>query len=208
MALKRSESFGDRRDQIIQASAELFEKVGYHGASMQMVADAVKLGKPTLYYYFKSKTDILYAVHESLIVDLRERHVARVARKVPLDAQLLGICTDIFRQIDEHPGYTRAFFEHHDELDDSQKSEMRRQRNEYLDMVSGLIAAGVKSGLFAKCEPRLTALGFLGMCNFAYKWYPREKQRTVEATAQALCKVFLEGLFQRGRLGDGSGDPK
>src|ERR1700716_2738281 len=65
MALKRSESFGDRRDQIIQASAELFEKVGYHGASMQMVADAVKLGKPTLYYYFKSKTDILYAVHES-----------------------------------------------------------------------------------------------------------------------------------------------
>src|SRR6202011_1247528 len=101
--------------------------------------------------------------------------------------------------IDEHPGYTRAFFEHHDELDDSQKSEMRSQRREYLEMVSGIIAAGVKSGLFAKCEPRLTALGFLGMCNFAYKWYPREKGRTVEATAQALCKGFLEGLCQRGR---------
>src|SRR5258708_28264498 len=102
MALKHSQVFGDRREQIIQASAELFEKVGYHGACMQMVADAVKLGKPTLYYYFKSKTDILYAVHESLIVDLRERHAARVAQKLPLDAQLLGICTDIFRQIDEH----------------------------------------------------------------------------------------------------------
>ena len=197
MALKRSESFVDRRDQIIQASAELFEKVGYHGASMQMVADAVKLGKPTLYYYFKSKTDILYAVHESLIVDLRERHAARVAQKLPLDAQLLGVCTDIFRQIDEHPGYTRAFFEHHDELNATQKSEMRKQRNEYLETVSGVIAAGVKTGLFGKCEPRLTALGFLGMCNFAYKWWPREKQRTVEATAQALCKVFLEGLLHR-----------
>ena len=197
MALKRSESFGDRRDQIIQASAELFEKVGYHGASMQMVADAVKLGKPTLYYYFKSKTDILYAIHESLIVDLRQRHDARVAQKQSLDAQLLGICTDIFRQIDEHPGYTRAFFEHHDELNDSQKSEMRSQRREYLELVSGIIAAGVKSGRFAQCEPRLTALGFLGMCNFAYKWYPRERQRTVDATAEALCKVFLQGLLQR-----------
>jgi AcrR family transcriptional regulator len=197
MALKRSESFGDRRDQIIQASAELFEKVGYHGASMQMVADAVKLGKPTLYYYFKSKTDILYAIHESLIVDLRHRHDARVAQKQSLDAQLLGICTDIFRQIDEHPGYTRAFFEHHDELNDSQKREMRSQRREYLELVSGIIAAGVKSGRFAQCEPRLTALGFLGMCNFAYKWYPRERQRTVDATAEALCKVFLQGLLQR-----------
>ena len=197
MALKRSESFGDRRDQIIQASAELFEKVGYHGASMQMVADAVKLGKPTLYYYFKSKTDILFAIHESLIVDLRQRHDARVAQKLSLDAQLLGICTDIFRQIDEHPGYTRAFFEHHDELNDSQKSEMRSQRREYLDLVSGIIASGVKSGRFAKCEPRLTALGFLGMCNFAYKWYPRERERTVNATAEALCKVFLQGLLQR-----------
>jgi AcrR family transcriptional regulator len=197
MALKRSESFGDRRDQIIQASAELFEKVGYHGASMQMVADAVKLGKPTLYYYFKSKTDALYAIHESLIVDLRQRHDARVAQKQSLDAQLLGICTDIFRQIDEHPGYTRAFFEHHDELNDSQKREMRSQRREYLELVSGIIAAGVKSGRFAPCEPRLTALGFLGMCNFAYKWYPRERQRTVEATAEALCKLFLQGLLQR-----------
>ncbi len=197
MALKRSESFEDRRDQIIQASAELFDSVGYHGASMQMVADAVKLGKPTLYYYFKSKTDILYAIHQSLIGDLRARHAARVEKKLPLDAQLVGICTDIFRQIDEHPGYTRAFFEHHDELNDAQKSEMRKQRREYLETVSGLIAAGVKSGLFAKCEPHLTALGFLGMCNYAYKWYPQEKNRTVETTAQALCKTFLEGLLKR-----------
>jgi hypothetical protein len=74
---------------------------------------------------------------------------------------------------------------------------MRRQRREYLELVAGIIAAGVKSGRFAKCEPRLSALGFLGMCNFAYKWYPRERQRTVEGTAQALCNVFLQGLLQR-----------
>lgn len=197
MAGKQSRLHQDRKDEIVRESALLFDKVGYYGASMQMVADAVKLGKPTLYHYFRSKTEILYAIHENLISDLRTRHAQRVAEDLPLDAQLQGICEDILRQIDEHPGYVRAFFEHHDELDEAHKREMRRQRQEYLDMVCDLIATGIKAGTFAKCEPRLTALGFLGMCNWAYKWYPHEKNRSVEKTAQALCKVFIHGLAKR-----------
>lgn len=197
MAGKRSQSHQNRKAEIIRESAVLFDKVGYHGASMQMVADAVKLGKPTLYHYFRSKTEILYAIHDQLISDLRKSHAERVAQNLPLDARLEGICADILRQIEQHPGYVRAFFEHYDELDIEQKKEMRRQRGEYLDMVCETLSAGMKSGIFARSDPRLTALGFLGMCNWAYKWFPRSKNPTVEKTAQALCKVFLDGLRKR-----------
>lgn len=197
MAGKRSQPHQNRRDEIIRESAALFEKVGYHGASMQMVADAVKLGKPTLYHYFRSKTEILYSIHESLISDLRERHVERVEKNLPPDVQLEGICIDILRQIDEHPGYVRAFFEHHDELEEEHRKEIRKHRQEYLDMVCDILAAGAKTGIFAKYEPRVTALGFLGMCNWAYKWFPQEKKYSVEKTAQGLCKVFLDGLRAR-----------
>ena len=197
MAGKRSQSHQNRKDEIIRESAVLFDKVGYHGASMQMVADAVKLGKPTLYHYFRSKTEILYAIHEKLISELRSRHQERVEKDVPLDARLEGICADILSQIEQHPGYVRAFFEHHDELDIDQKKEMRRQREEYLDMVCETLSAGMKAGIFAKSDPRLTALGFLGMCNWAYKWYPRGRNPAVEKTAHALCRVFLDGLRKR-----------
>lgn len=197
MAMARSHSHETRKYEIIRASAELFERVGYHGASMQMLADSVNLGKPTLYHYFRSKTEILHAIHEDLMSDLFACHAARVAEGSTFEQLLLGICTDILRQIDEHPGYTRAFFEHYDELDDADKKEMRGQRQRYLEMVCNILEAGVESGVFTRCEPRLAALGFLGMCNWAYKWYPQESNRTVERTAQDLCQVFLEGLKMR-----------
>lgn len=191
---KRSQSHEDRKEEIIRASAVLFEQVGYHGASMQMVADAVNLGKPTLYHYFRSKTDILFAIHETLIHDLFERHRARVAAEAPHDVLLVGICTDILRQIDEHPGYVRAFFEHHDELGAEQQKEMRKQRQNYFDIVCEVLNAGTRAGMFVRSDPRLTALTFLGMCNYAYKWFPQEKERDIDKTARAMCKLFLDGL--------------
>ena len=197
MSGARTRAYESRSSEIVQASAVLFEKVGYHGASMQMVAAAVGLGKPTLYHYFASKAAILYAIHEQLISELHSRHIARVERGVPPEAQLLGIHADILGQIAKHPGYVRAFFEHHDELDEVHKKELRRQRREYLEMVRDVIATGTKQGAFVKCDPRLTALGFLGMCNWAYKWFPYERNRSVEKTAESLCKVFLDGLRRR-----------
>jgi AcrR family transcriptional regulator len=195
--MKRSRAHEDRRADIIRESAVLFSRIGYHGASMQMVADAVELGKPTLYHYFRKKSDILYAIHEEFIRDLRTCHAERLAQHASIDEQLLGIHSDILRQIAEHPGYVRAFFEHHGELDSDQKRQMRRQRREYLQMVCDVIATGIERGLFVSCEPRLIALGFLGMCNWAYKWYPQERSCSIEQTSRALCQVFLDGLKTR-----------
>jgi len=44
----------------------------------------------------------------------------------------------------------------------------------------------------------ITTYGFLGMCNWAYKWYPpMAKTRTPEEVADALCGPFFDGLKAR-----------
>ncbi len=44
---------------------------------------------------------------------------------------------------------------------------------------------------------RLTAYAFLGMCNWAYKWYPPMREaRPPEQTAEALCSVFIDGIHK------------
>ena len=51
---------------------------GYYVASMEDVAAAVGVAKPTLYHFFKSKHDILYAIHDEFIDLLVSEHAARV----------------------------------------------------------------------------------------------------------------------------------
>jgi AcrR family transcriptional regulator len=66
-----------RREEILQASAQIFRKKGFHATSMQDIADAVKLQKASLYHHVESKQEILFTILEQaldlLIGDMRGR---------------------------------------------------------------------------------------------------------------------------------------
>lgn len=195
---QNAEAHDEKRMEIVQHCAGLFDKVGYHKASMQMLADEVGLGKPTLYHYFRSKAEILYAIHE-LHMDALHNGLENLSRAAisPSD-RLLTACTDILRQIADHPGYVRAFMDHYNDLEGDMRQKIRKRRNEYLDLISRAIQEGVDSGEFAPCDVTITTYAFLGMCNWAYKWYPRmHTERSPEDVARQLCGTFIEGLKTR-----------
>jgi len=51
-----------RRNDIISAAQKLFASKGYENVSMDDIANEIKLGKATLYRYFKSKESLYFAV--------------------------------------------------------------------------------------------------------------------------------------------------
>jgi len=44
-----------RRVEILKSAAAAFRRRGYHGASMGEIANALRMTKGSLYYYFKNK---------------------------------------------------------------------------------------------------------------------------------------------------------
>jgi AcrR family transcriptional regulator len=59
----------DKRQQIIEVAAQLFEDLGYDRTSMSLISQRVGGSKATLYGYFKSKEELLLAC---LNVDISE----------------------------------------------------------------------------------------------------------------------------------------
>ena len=188
----------EKRIEIIEHCATLFDRVGYHGTSMQMLADEVGLGKPTLYHYFASKTDILYEMHQMHIDALISGLEADDAAANGDPAELLEkACAYTLREIAEHPGYVRAFMDHYTELEGKQRTEMRKRRSEYFSRITKIISNGITTGKFRQVDPELGTLAFVGMCNWAYKWYPRRAaEHPPEKMAKSLCNIFLGGLKQ------------
>jgi AcrR family transcriptional regulator len=185
----------DKRLQIISHCADLFDSGGYHRATMQMLADEVGLGKPTLYHYFSSKTDILFAIHQMHIAALIEGLDSAKRRGSSPEELLIHAARDILEEIANHPGYVRAFFEHYGELEGAKRTEIRARRLEYFEKVCDIIKSGIASGAFRKCDVEITVYGFLGMCSWAYHWYPSIAERIPpKKLAETLCATFLEGL--------------
>lgn len=66
----------ERRAQILAAARHVFTQKGYQSATMSDVATAAGLGKGTLYWYWRSKEDLLYdlmlGVHGRIEAGIRE----------------------------------------------------------------------------------------------------------------------------------------
>ena len=61
------------KEKIVQAAIATFSKYGYDKTRMDDIAKSAKLGKGTLYLYFKSKEVLFYAISENSIKELKEQ---------------------------------------------------------------------------------------------------------------------------------------
>ncbi|MDQ4057228.1 MAG: TetR/AcrR family transcriptional regulator [Thermoproteota archaeon] len=61
------------KEKIVQAAIATFSKYGYDKTRMDDIAKSAKLGKGTLYLYFKSKEELFYAISENSIKELKEQ---------------------------------------------------------------------------------------------------------------------------------------
>ena len=59
---------GTVKERILQEALRLFSEKGFEGTSLQSIADAVGIQKPSLIYHFPSKEDLRQNVVESLVV--------------------------------------------------------------------------------------------------------------------------------------------
>ncbi|HKG89202.1 MAG TPA: TetR/AcrR family transcriptional regulator [Nitrososphaeraceae archaeon] len=61
------------KEKIVQAAITTFSKYGYDKTRMDDIAKSAKLGKGTLYLYFKSKEELFYDISENSIKELKEQ---------------------------------------------------------------------------------------------------------------------------------------
>src|SRR5690606_23618626 len=142
--------------------------------SMETLAEAVGIAKPTLYHYFESKDQLLYRIHDEFISLLMSRQREREAAGGDAAEQLRSIMRDIMELMETHRGHVRVFFEHHRELPEDLRAVGRAQRDSYQASVEAVLAQGVASGVFRPVDVRLTTLALFGMCNWSYQWYRQD----------------------------------
>ena len=192
---RRAMSTAQRRHQIVESAAILFDAQGYGNTSMEDVALSVSIAKPTLYHYFRSKEEILRSIHEEFIQLLTGKYLQRVSSGAEPDELVLGAMKDILSLMVTHRGYVRVFFEHHRELPPEAKRYVTAQRDAYESLVQSAISAGQARGIFADdADTRLITLALFGMCNWAYQWFDAHGRYTADEIAETYWRLLRHGI--------------
>jgi TetR/AcrR family transcriptional regulator, cholesterol catabolism regulator len=185
------------RAKIMRAASQVFDEFGYSGATMDRIAAESGYSKPALYYYFKSKSEIIYLMLEEMITVMMDRHRQRVRAKASPCELLQAIFRDVVGLMDDRRGYVRVFFEYQRELSPAQRREVLARRAEYTTAVERVLERGIADGQFADVDVSIATRGIFGMCNYSYQWYrPGGKSTSVEV-ADELWRLFSRGLLAR-----------
>src|SRR6266480_7688182 len=63
-APRNADTTAATRIDILKSAAKAFRRLGYHGATVENIATALRMKKGNLYYYFRNKEEILFACHQ------------------------------------------------------------------------------------------------------------------------------------------------
>lgn len=85
----------DKRAQIMRAAEKLFTRRRFHEITLDDVVHAAKVGKGTIYRYFKNKEDLFFQTAASGFGDLEDILHRTVPHKADFRQQLLVACMEI-----------------------------------------------------------------------------------------------------------------
>jgi AcrR family transcriptional regulator len=189
-----TEQGAQKRRLLVATAAALFNEVGYHNASVEDVAAACGIRKPTVYHYFASKEEILYWIHDEFITLLINRQLDRESLNLAPSQALLEIMGEILDLIHTHNSYVRVFFEHYRELDDVHRAAIKEKRDSYEASIHAVIQAGIDDGEFRPVGVKTVTLAMAGMCNWTYQWYEPDGPMTSREIARQFWEILMRGI--------------
>ena len=79
---------GDKRSRLVEAACAVFAEKGYASTRVADIAERAEVGKGTVYEYFSSKEELLFAVFESINADISSRMNGALAAGDTTEEQL------------------------------------------------------------------------------------------------------------------------
>jgi AcrR family transcriptional regulator len=194
MPTGRSAKWQARRDAIVDTSAGVFARRGYHATGITELCTANDLGKGALYHYIGSKEEVLAAIHDRVMdeVMLGADRVAS-AGGTP-SAQLAMLGDELLDVIHRYPDHVWVFLHEFPALTGERADKFRVRRREYERRVEDVLQAGISAGEFRDVDPRLTALAWLGMHNYTYLWLKPGGRLSARDVAKPFADIFVQGI--------------
>jgi AcrR family transcriptional regulator len=197
-----------RRDlvegQIFEHATRLFAERGFAATSLQDVARATGLTRQALYYYVRSKDDLLSRLVEELTQGpADELHAINAdTDRTPLE-RLRAMAHAVALNQTRHPERFRLLVRSEAELPADLAAVYDTGRRAVLRAFTSVIDEGIRAGQVRPVDARVAALGVIGQCNWVAWWHSGGED---EAVADQLAEMATAALAQpEDRAGAGEG---
>jgi AcrR family transcriptional regulator len=193
---KRLRDHSVKRDAVIRVAAKAFNERGFHNTSLDDIAAALEVTKPTIYYYVSNKEQLLFECFVAGLEPIRTALRDVKSSSAPARERLNSVLRQYALAIASEFGWCMVRAEHQD-LSASMSAQVRALKAEIDQGIRRLLRDGIRDRSIQPCDVKMTAFALAGALNWIAHWYRENQAMTAAQVAAAFVTIFEEGLRPR-----------
>ena len=195
--------YEQRFEAVLKSAASVFAQRGYDRASIRDVAKAAGMSVAGLYYYCKSKDELLFGVcYHSFDVLLRNLHRS-LKDIVDPRLQLQVFILNHFEFFLSHVEAMKVVSHEAGVLTGELGARVAEIKRKYYVRCQQIIQAILGEPDSDSPHLRTTTLALFGMINWVYTWYRPGRDDDAKGLADSMTELFLQGVRPSAGAGDG-----
>ena len=185
-----------KREAVIRAAARAFNHKGYHNTSLDDIAAALEVTKPTVYYYVSNKEQLLFECFLAGVEQIRAAF--REVKNLDLTARerLNAVLRHYAQAVASEFGWCMVRTEDLD-LSPTMSGHIKALKSEIDHGIRRLIRDGLQDRSIHPCDPKMTAFALAGALNWIAHWFRENQSMTSTEIADAFVTIFENGLLPR-----------
>lgn len=186
--------FTDRKEEIIQTAALLFNTMGYKKVTMRVLAAEIGIKAASLYNHIESKQEIL----SHIILDLSQQFTSNMEKVTQMDLSPVGKLKKIITShIDitlNNPNGMASLQNDWMYLEEEHLPYYKKMRREYEENLRQIIKQGIAQGEIKNKNPEIILFSILTSLRSLYIWYSRQKEMKKNDLKADIIDVLLNGI--------------
>jgi AcrR family transcriptional regulator len=183
--------------EILRHSAMVFSEKGYEGASIRDISRASGVSLAGLYYYVKSKQELLYLIQIYTFKTILARLEQRLAAATDPEDRLRILVLNHLEYFLSNPVEMKVLTHEDDALAGRYREEVQEIKRRYYALAAGIFEELRKTGRARRIDSRVAVLSLFGMMNWVHTWHRPRLDPAAKALAASMAGVFLHGVMDR-----------
>lgn len=179
-------------DETLKRAAAVFAQKGYHGTSITDLCAALGLSRSSLYYYIGSKEELLEHMHKAFIDPLLARLNEAVSTATDARHALELFSRVLMESIATEQELVMVFFDQF-APNTNKNSLVESSRAQLTSLLESLIARAQQENHLKAMDTKIAAMAFLGMHNWAVRWYRPTGNLTPDQISSTFMSMLLHG---------------
>ncbi len=192
--------YDEKLQQILKASAKIFAEKGFHRTSIREIARTTNMSLAGLYYYFRTKEELLYLIQERCFLTLLHRW-----------EKVMKPGSDVRYRIRTFAENHLSFFFHtmhemkvmareDESLTGHYQEKILVLKRRYVNVLMELVRElQVKKG-GDKLNPRGATFALFGMMNWIYTWYRPKRDLQLPELIEQMLRIYFFGILNGDKI--------